>query len=163
MFKELFNSQSEIAEVFSPLNGDIIDLTEVPDPTFSQKMLGDGFAVIPKKGKLVSPVKGEIKKVFPTKHAIGIKTPEGLELLIHVGLDTVDLEGEGFEVMINNGDSVEVGDHLLNFDIDFIEENNKEIVTPVVVTNYQDKVEDFSQISDTKVSCQDLVLECELV
>ena len=163
MFKKLFQPKREVVEIYSPLSGDIIELSEVPDPVFAQKMVGDGFAIIPNQGKLLSPVKGTVKQVFATKHAIGIETVNGLEILIHVGLDTVELDGEGFEVMVNTGDSIEVGDHLLNFDIDFIEANNKEIITPVVVTNYQDKVKNFIQISHSKVNYQDLVLKCELI
>lgn len=163
MFKNLFKSKPKVVEIFSPLNGEIINITEVPDPVFAQKMVGDGFAVIPKNGRLVSPVKGKVVQIFPTRHAIGIETMEGLEILIHVGLETVELNGEGFQVMVKAGDFVEVGDHLLNFDIDFIEENNKEIITPVVVTNYEDKVQKFSKIHDSEVICKDLVLTCELV
>ncbi|PRX23149.1 PTS system IIA component (Glc family) [Orenia metallireducens] len=163
MFKKLFKSQPKIVEIFSPLNGDLIDLSEVPDPVFSQKMVGDGFAVIPNDGKLISPVKGKIKQVLPTKHAIGIETVDGLELLIHVGLETVELEGEGFEVLVKVGDSVEVGDQLLNFDIDFIEDNNKEIITPIVVTNYQEKIKKFCKVANSEINCKELVLKCELV
>lgn len=162
MFKELFQTQSKIVELFAPLNGDVIDLTEVPDPVFAEKMVGDGFAIIPNSEKLLSPVKGKIQKVFPSKHAIGIETEEGLEILVHVGLETVELEGEGFEVLVDSGDLVEVGDHLLNFDISFIEENNKEIITPVVVTNYEDKVDKLVQVSKSEVTSQELVLKCEL-
>ncbi len=149
-------------EILSPLKGEIIDLTEVPDPVFAEKMLGDGFAIIPNEGRLLSPVEGKVVEIFPTKHAIGIKTKEGLELLIHVGLETVELNGEGFEVMVETDDSIAVGDHLLSFDIDFIEKNNKEIITPVVVTNHNDKVKNFSKISSPQVAYQDLVLKCEL-
>lgn len=163
MLKNLFKSQTKVIEICSPLNGEVIDITEVPDPVFSEKMAGDGFAVIPKDGKLVSPVRGKIVQIFPTKHAIGIETPEGLEILIHVGLETVELNGEGFQVMIQKGDFVEPGDHILNFDIPFIEENNKEIITPVVITNYQDKIKKFTKVSDSKVSCSDVVLKCELL
>ncbi|GAB6138641.1 PTS sugar transporter subunit IIA [Halanaerobaculum tunisiense] len=162
MFKELFSSKSDVVEICAPLSGDIIDLEEVPDPVFAEKMVGDGFAIIPNSEKLLSPVKGKVKKVFPSKHAIGIETTEGLEILIHVGLETVELEGEGFEVIVDSGDLVEVGDHLLNFDINFIEENNKEIVTPVVVTNYEDKVSKLTLVSKAEVTSQDLVLKCEL-
>jgi PTS system glucose-specific IIA component len=163
MFRRLFKSQPEVVEIYSPLSGDVIEIAEVPDPVFAQKMVGDGFAVIPKDGKLLSPIKGRVKQVLPTKHAICLETVEGLELLIHIGLETVELEGEGFEVLVNTGDSVEVGDHLLNFDINFIEENNKEIVTPIVVTNYQEKIKRFSKISNSEVNYQELVLKCELI
>lgn len=101
--------------------GEVISLSEVPDPVFAQKMMGDGIAVIPKDGKVVSPVKGQIIQVFPTKHAIGIRTKHGLEVLIHVGLDTVELNGEGYEVTVSEGQKVKIGDPIMNVDIEFIE------------------------------------------
>lgn len=163
MLKKLFKSQPKVVEIFSPLKGEVIDITEVPDPAFSGKMLGDGFAIIPSEGRLLSPVEGKVIELFPTKHAIGIETAQGLELLIHVGLETVELDGEGFEVIVNTGDSVKAGDHLLNFDIEFLEKNNKEITTPVVITNHQDKVKEFSKVANSEVNYQDLVLKCELM
>ncbi|WP_314039224.1 PTS glucose transporter subunit IIA, partial [Gemella morbillorum] len=92
----------------SYMKGKVVDITEVPDPVFAQKMMGDGFAIIPEEGKLISPVAGEIIQVFPTKHAFGIKAGE-VELLIHVGLETVSMKGEGFDVKVSAGDRVEVG------------------------------------------------------
>ena len=103
----------------SYMKGKVVDITEVPDPVFAQKMMGDGFAIIPEEGKLVSPVAGEIIQVFPTKHAFGIKSGE-VELLIHVGLETVAMKGEGFDVAVSTGDRVEVGQTLLTYDLEFV-------------------------------------------
>ena len=118
----------------SYMKGKVVDITEVPDPVFAQKMMGDGFAIIPEEGKLVSPVAGEIIQVFPTKHAFGIKSGE-VELLIHVGLETVAMKGDGFEVAVSAGDRVEVGQTLLTYDLEFVKEKAKDIITPCVVTN----------------------------
>ena len=118
----------------SYMKGKVVDITEVPDPVFAQKMMGDGFAIIPEEGKLVSPVAGEIIQVFPTKHAFGIKSGE-VEILIHVGLETVAMKGEGFEVAVSAGDRVEVGQTLLTYDLELVKEKAKDVITPCVVTN----------------------------
>lgn len=162
MLKSLFKKKSKVEEIFSPLTGERIELEKVPDPVFSQKMMGDGFAVIPSEGKVTSPVIGEIIQVFPTKHAIGIKSKEGLEILIHVGLETVALKGEGFKVFVKEGQTINVGDPLLEFDIPFLINNNKEIVTPVIITNGE-KVKAIEVVATSDVSRQDLVLTCQLI
>jgi N-acetylglucosamine PTS system EIICBA or EIICB component len=118
-----------------PIEGKIIPITEVEDQVFSQKMMGDGFAVVPSKGSVVSPVNGEIINVFPTKHAIGIKSKQGYELLIHVGLDTVQLNGEGFTVLVKEGDQITKGQEILKFDLDFIQKSATSSVTPIIFTN----------------------------
>lgn len=118
----------------SYMKGKVVDITEVPDPVFAQKMMGDGFAIIPEDGKLISPVAGEIIQVFPTKHAFGVKAGE-VELLIHVGLETVSMKGEGFDVKVSAGDRVEVGQTLLTYDLELVKEKAKDIITPCVVTN----------------------------
>ncbi|MED3727509.1 PTS glucose transporter subunit IIA [Priestia filamentosa] len=164
MFKNLFQKKvkTQTEEIYSPLTGEVISLAEVPDPVFSNKMMGDGIAIIPKEGKLVSPVEGEIVQVFPTKHAIGIKSARGVEILIHVGLETVDLKGEGFETFVKEGQSVKVGDVLSTFDIHFLESKNKEIVTPIIITNTSEKLDDMEQVSTSEVSRQELILKCNL-
>jgi len=118
-----------------PIEGDIIPITQVEDQVFSSKMMGDGFAIIPAKGLVVSPVDGEIMSVFPTKHAIGIKSKLGHELLIHIGLDTVNLKGEGFTVLVKEGDQVTKGQEILRFDLEKIKNSVPSVATPVVFTN----------------------------
>jgi trehalose PTS system EIIBC or EIIBCA component len=127
------DNQEEI--IFSPLSGRVYSLNAVPDPTFAKKMMGDGIAIDPVEGILLSPVDGEIVTVFPTKHAIGIRSRTGVEILIHVGIDTVKLDGEGFEVFVKAGDSIEKGDQLLTFDLAFIREKAASSLTPVIITN----------------------------
>jgi N-acetylglucosamine PTS system EIICBA or EIICB component len=118
-----------------PIEGEIIPLNEVPDQVFSQKMMGDGFGIIPTNGSVVSPVDGEIINVFPTKHAIGIKSKQGYEILIHIGLDTVKLKGEGFSVHVKEGEKVSKGQEILKFDLEDIKKSVPSIVTPVIFTN----------------------------
>ncbi|MEH7223812.1 PTS glucose transporter subunit IIA [Bacillus sp. JJ1566] len=147
MFKKLFGSKDKKVEelLIAPATGKILALEEVPDPVFSQKMMGDGLAIEPSEGKIVSPVNGEIIQVFPTKHAIGIKTEIGLELLIHIGLETVNMKGEGFTTHVKEGDKVEVGTDLVTFDLDLVKEKAASTITPIVITNF-DTVETFDMI-----------------
>lgn len=98
-------------------------------------MMGDGFAIVPSKGSVVSPVDGEIMNVFPTKHAIGIKSNQGYEILIHVGMDTVNLKGEGFTVLVKDGEKIKKGQEILKFDLDFIKKSAPSTVTPIIFTN----------------------------
>ena len=130
----LFNRGKKTIELQAICQGEVKDIIEASDAVFSQKMMGDGFAIIPEEGKLVSPVAGEIIQVFPTKHAFGIKAGE-VELLIHVGLETVSMKGEGFDVKVSAGDRVEVGQTLLTYDLELVKEKAKDIITPCVVTN----------------------------
>ena len=133
MFK--FLKKSKEVAIIAPMTGEVIDIIETPDQVFAEKMVGDGVAIKPTNGVVVSPCNGEIVQIFPTNHAIGIKTKEGLEILIHIGLDTVELNGEGFKAFVNSGDKVKIGDKLLEVDFNFIEKSGKSIVSPVIITN----------------------------
>ena len=122
-------------EVHSVADGQVINIEDVKDPVFSQKMMGDGFAVEPDNGRIVSPVAGKVTSVFPTKHALGLVTDNGLEVLVHIGLDTVSLEGKPFEVKVTEGQTVAAGDLLVEADLDAIREAGRETSTIVVFTN----------------------------
>ncbi|WP_138419998.1 glucose-specific PTS transporter subunit IIBC [Aquibacillus sediminis] len=122
----------------SPITGKIMPITEVPDQVFSQKMMGDGFAIEPAEGKIASPVNGKIINIFPTKHAIGIQAENGTEILIHIGIDTVNLKGEGFTAKVEDGAEVKQGQVLMEIDLDYISENAPSTVTPVIFTNLQE-------------------------
>ncbi|ENQ3104467.1 PTS system D-glucose-specific IIA component, Glc family /PTS system D-glucose-specific IIB component, Glc family /PTS system D-glucose-specific IIC component, Glc family [Bacillus sp. 491mf] len=131
--------QKDTNEVIAtPIEGKVLPITEVPDQVFSGKMMGDGFAIEPTEGTVVSPVNGEIVNVFPTKHAIGIQSEGGREILIHFGIDTVKLNGEGFEALVSQGDKVTQGQPLLKVDLAFVKENAPSIITPIVFTNLQE-------------------------
>ena len=122
-------------EVNSVADGEVINIEDVKDPVFSQKMMGDGFAVEPENGHIVSPVAGKVTSVFPTKHALGLVTDNGLEVLVHIGLDTVSLEGKPFEVKVSEGQTVAAGDLLVEADLDAIRAAGRETSTIVVFTN----------------------------
>ncbi|MGN7297774.1 glucose-specific PTS transporter subunit IIBC [Ferdinandcohnia sp. SAFN-114] len=129
------NEQQGADHFNSPIKGEIKPITEVPDAVFSGKMMGDGFAIVPSEGVIVSPVDGKVINLFPTKHAIGILSDSGREILIHVGIDTVNLKGQGFETFVSENDKVEKGQQLLKVDLDFIKKNATSIITPIVFTN----------------------------
>jgi glucose-specific phosphotransferase system IIA component len=129
----------------SPARGKRIDLKDVPDALFANKMIGDGFAVYPESKEICSPVDGEIVHIFDTNHAVGLKTDDGLEVLVHIGIDTVKLKGEGFKRIASIGQKVKVGDILIECDLEYLKENAKSIITPVVITN-MDQVQKIEQI-----------------
>lgn len=134
------NTDSEVSRlsgpvILSPMEGEAVPLSEVSDPAFSEEILGKGVAVRPSKGRVVSPVKGKIAVLFETKHAIGIVSQEGAEVLIHIGLDTVKLGGLYYTAHVKAGDEVEAGDLLVEFDIDKIKEEGYDVTTPVIISN----------------------------
>lgn len=127
--------------IMSPINGEAVPLSSVNDLTFAEEIMGKGIAIIPTEGKVVSPINGTVEMVFNTKHAIGLKSDDGAEILIHIGLDTVKLEGEHFNVFVKNGDRVNVGDKLVEFDKDAIKNKGYDVITPIIVTNTMDYLE----------------------
>lgn len=124
--------------LYNPIGGEVVELEKVPDETFSGKLLGDGFAIIPSENKVYAPANGEVSVLFPTKHAIVIVTEEGLEVLVHIGIDTVNLNGDGFTAHVAQGDKVKKGDLLVTFDAEVVEKKAKSLISPVVITNMQE-------------------------
>lgn len=139
MFKKWFGKKdtAQSPELTVPVKGKVIPLEEVPDPVFAEKMMGDGVAVVPEDGTLVSPIEGKVVQLFPTHHAIGIQTPQGLEVLLHIGLDTVNMKGEGFTAQVAVGDRVKSGQPLIHFSLEKVEKQAKSTVTPIVITNME--------------------------
>jgi len=124
----------------APMSGVILSLDDVPDQVFSGRMMGEGFAIEPSSGQVVAPVTGQITTFFPTKHAIGLLADDGREILIHVGLDTVNLKGEGFVAKVKEGDRVEAGDVLLDVDLNLIRDKVPSLITPIIWTNGDGKI-----------------------
>ncbi|TDM15416.1 PTS sugar transporter subunit IIA [Macrococcus bovicus] len=148
MFKKLFGKEkaTKDIEIKAPISGQYVQIESIPDPVFAQKMMGDGFGIEPSEGLVVSPVDGEIINVFPTKHAIGVKAANDVEILIHVGLETVAMNGEGFNTKVSVGDKVQAGDELLEFDISLIKEKASSTISPIIITN-GDVVEQFDIVA----------------
>ena len=130
--------QTEKNTVYSPLTGKAIPLTEVNDSTFAGEVLGKGAAVIPEKGEVCAPFNGTVETVFETKHAIGLRSDDGVELLIHIGVNTVELEGKYYETHVNEGDRITAGQLLVSFSMEDIRKAGYDITTPVIVTNSDD-------------------------
>lgn len=124
--------------VLNPFQGEVVPLDTLPDPVFAQRLVGDGVAVIPTNNKCLAPVDGTVVSMFPTKHAVIIRTKEGIEVMVHIGLDTVTLNGEGFETHVQQSDNVKAGQLLITFDREGIGAE-KSILSPVIVTNLLEK------------------------
>lgn len=142
--------KSKTVELASPINGKMINLKDVPDKVFASEMMGPGVAFISNDGKVYSPCNGELVTVFPTKHALGIKAENGAEILIHFGLDTVQLEGEGFTQIAKEGQKVKKGDLILEVDIDTLQNKGFNIDTPMIITNsdgFDIKVHEFTCVT----------------
>ena len=137
------NDKIQDSIIYSPIEGNIVPLSEVNDPMFSEKMMGNGIAIMPKEGRVTSPVNGTVSALFDTKHAIGIISNEGAEILIHVGLDTVKLGGKFFEAKVKVGDFINVGDLLVEFNLDEIKKAGYDVITPIIITN----TSEYSEIS----------------
>ncbi|PTX53751.1 PTS system IIA component (Glc family) [Melghirimyces profundicolus] len=161
MLKKLFGKKERILTVQAPLKGKVMPLSEVPDPVFSDKMMGDGVAIEPGEAVVRAPVDGEIIQLFHTKHAVGIRTEEGLEVLIHIGLETVSMEGEGFTAKVKEGDRVRAGQPLIEFSLDAVQEKAKSTITPIVITN-MDKVESLEPKVSEEAEPGDPVMEVKV-
>lgn len=140
---------SRSVTIVAPCDGEVIPLSEVPDQVFSGGMMGDGVGFIPRQSEIVAPFHGKVKALFPTKHAIGIESTDGVEMLIHIGIDTVKLNGEGFESFVKVGDEVAEGQLLMKVDLEYLQQHAPSIVTPMIVTNLgerQIEVEDVKEV-----------------
>lgn len=122
-------------DIVSPVNGELVDITEVPDAVFSQKMTGDGFAFLSEDGKIASPVYGKVFNVFPSKHAIGIMSDGGKEVLVHIGVNTVKLKGQGFTVLVEEGDLVAAGQPIMEVDLEYVKAHAPSVMSPVIFSN----------------------------
>ncbi|HGO3499623.1 TPA: glucose-specific PTS transporter subunit IIBC [Staphylococcus aureus] len=156
------SATSELSHiVHAPLTGEVTPLSEVPDQVFSEKMMGDGIAIKPSQGEVRAPFNGKVQMIFPTKHAIGLVSDSGLELLIHIGLDTVKLNGEGFTLHVEEGQEVKQGDLLINFDLYYIRNHAKSDITPIIVTQGNITNLDFKQGEHGNISFGDQLFEAK--
>jgi PTS system glucose-specific IIA component len=163
MFKNLFGKKKEdqsgkVLEISSPVNGKYVKIEDIPDPVFAEKMMGEGFGIEPSEGSVVAPVSGEVIQVFQTNHAVGIKTDSGVEVLIHIGLETVAMEGEGFTGHVAQGDKVKTGDKLVDVDLSLVEKEANSTITPVIITNSADVIESFDYVETSEVTAGESVV-----
>ncbi|MCD2348656.1 PTS sugar transporter subunit IIA [Clostridium guangxiense] len=144
MFGKLFSRNiSKSEEIFAYATGTLIKIEDVPDPVFSEKSMGEGVAILPADGKIFAPADGEVILLAQTKHAIALKTTLGEEILIHIGLETVNLNGKGINVFVKVGDKVKKGQKIAEIDLEFIKENASSTVIPLVITNSEENSFDF--------------------
>jgi len=129
----LFKKKGEV--LLPAMKGEVVGLDQVPDAVFSQRMLGDGYAVIPSEGVVIAPVSGVVVQIFPTNHAFGIVTDSGLEVLVHIGIDTVEMKGEGFKRLVEVDTKVTAGTPIIEVDLALVKLKAKSAITPVVITN----------------------------
>ncbi|WP_094752041.1 PTS glucose transporter subunit IIA [Psychromonas sp. CD1] len=145
-------------DIIAPLSGEIVAIEDVPDVVFAEKIVGDGIAIRPTGNKMVAPCDGEIGKIFETNHAFSIESDSGVELFVHFGIDTVELKGQGFTRIAQEGQKVKAGDTIIEFDLEFLKENAKSILTPVVISN-MDELKELQKMSGTVVVAVDPVLK----
>ena len=150
--------KKKTVEIFSPIVGECVSIKEVPNPTFSQEILGKGVAIKPLEGKVYAPVDGKISTLFPTLHAVGITTEDGVDILIHVGLDTVSLKGAAFQAFVKAGDSVKKGELLLEADLQAITEAGLDTITPILICNSKE-CKEVSMVKSGKVTTEDYILQ----
>ena len=161
MFKFFNKKQKSDLKLIAPATGKVIDLSEVPDPVFAQKMVGDGVAIDVAGDTIVAPADGTLTLVFKTKHAFALTLNNGIELLVHIGLDTVSLDGEGFEQLAQEGNFVKAGTPIIKINRDFILEKGFSLITPILVTN-PDIVSELSTYINRDVTAgEDEIVFCK--
>lgn len=151
---------NEPEKLVAPLNGTIVALKDVKDEVFSSGSMGQGVAIEPKEGKVCAPFDCEVAMTFPTGHAIGLRSAKGAEVMIHIGMDTVELDGEGFKILVEKDQSVKAGDPLIEFDLAAIKKAGYEVTTPVIVTN-TNNYHEVNVVASGEVSIGDQLLDLE--
>lgn len=160
-FKKLVsddNGSNNLLNIVSPLEGEIIAIEDVPDVIFAEKIVGDGIAIVPTGNKIVAPVTGEIVKIYETNHAFAIRSKEGLEVLVHFGLDTVELRGEGFTRIAEEGQNINAGETIIEFDLALLTEKAKSVITPCIVSN-MDEIKSMTKLTGAVKAGETVVLE----
>lgn len=147
----------KIREVYAPVDGQIVALESVNDDVFSQKMVGDGVAVTPMSNSFTAPIDGVVSKIFSTNHAYSIKSEKDLEVMVHIGLETVALDGKGFTRIAQEGDEVKAGDVIIEADLSYIHEHAKDIITPIIILEESDVKEIDKKLNIVKAG--DLIME----
>ncbi|MFS1538454.1 MAG: PTS glucose transporter subunit IIA [Candidatus Phlomobacter fragariae] len=151
------NSTDNI-DIIAPISGEIVNIEDVPDVVFAEKIVGDGIAIKPTGNKILAPVDGTIGKIFETNHAFSIESDNGIELFVHFGIDTVELKGEGFTRLAEEGQKVQKGDLVLELDLSLLEEKAKSTLTPVVISN-MDKIKELTKLTGSVVVGETVIMQ----
>ena len=160
MFK--FFKKKHEPVLFTPIEGKCIPIEQVPDQVFAKKMMGEGIAFIPSSNQVFAPCDATVSMIASTHHAIGLINEDGVEILIHIGLDTVNYQGKGFKVYVEKNERVKKGELLIEFDKDFFESENVSLITPMIITNYRQFRLDYLK-QDENVTEADVVLRYEKI
>ena len=155
-FQKLFGKKTD--DLYAPMTGKAVPITEVPDPTFAEGMLGDGIAIIPSEGKVYAPCNATVDMMFTTGHAVSLVAENGAEILIHVGLETVGLEGKPFKVHVENGQKVKKGDLMIEVDLEAVKAAGLNTITPMLVCNSGDYAT-FNKFTGKAVTNADVVID----
>lgn len=147
----------KVRDVYAPVDGQVVTLESVDDDVFSQKLVGDGVAVIPMSNIFTAPIDGVVSKIFTTNHAYSIKSNQDLEVMVHIGLETVALEGKGFTRIANEGDEVKAGDSIIEVDLAYIKEHAKDIITPIIILDESDVTQIDKKLNIVKSG--DIIME----
>jgi len=147
----------KVREIYAPVDGKVVALESVNDEVFSQKMVGDGVAIIPASNSFSAPIDGVVSKIFSTNHAYSIRNDKDLEVMVHIGLETVSLEGKGFTRIASEGDSVKAGDIIIEVDLNYIQTHAKDIITPVIITDQSSIKAIEKRLAIVK--CKDKIME----
>ncbi|WP_394205413.1 PTS glucose transporter subunit IIA [Shewanella waksmanii] len=162
--RRLVSGQTKIAggiDVFAPVSGEIVAIEKVPDVVFAEKIVGDGIAIAPKGHQILAPIDGTIGKIFETNHAFSIESPHGLELFVHFGVGTVELRGNGFTRLAEEGQTVKVGEPILEFDIEYLKDQVESLLTPVVLANMED-IKELDKNQGTIEAGKDVIFSVQL-
>ncbi|HGJ5874231.1 MAG TPA: PTS glucose transporter subunit IIA [Arsenophonus apicola] len=151
------NSTGNI-DIIAPISGEIVNIEDVPDVVFAEKIVGDGIAIKPTGNKIVAPVDGTIGKIFETNHAFSIESDNGIELFVHFGIDTVELKSEGFTRLAEEGQKVQKGDLVLELDLPLLEEKAKSTLTPVVISN-MDEIKELTKLTGSVVVGETVIMQ----
>ncbi|WGL97475.1 PTS glucose transporter subunit IIA [Arsenophonus sp. aPb] len=151
------NSTGNI-DIIAPISGEIVNIEDVPDVVFAEKIVGDGIAIKPTGNKIVAPVDGTIGKIFETNHAFSIESDNGIELFVHFGIDTVELKGEGFTRLAEEGQKVQKGDLVLELDLPLLEEKAKSTLTPVVISN-MDEIKELIKLTGSVIVGETVIMQ----
>ena len=147
----------KVRDVYAPVDGKVVTLESVDDEVFSQKLVGDGVAVIPMSNIFTAPIDGVVTKIFTTNHAYSIKSNQDLEVMVHIGLETVALEGKGFTRIANEGDEVKAGDSIIEVDLAYVKEHAKDIITPIIILDESDVTQIDKKLNIVKSG--DIIME----
>ncbi|MCE9678767.1 PTS glucose transporter subunit IIA [Shewanella sp. AS1] len=148
-------------DIYAPVSGEISSIEKVPDVVFAEKIVGDGIAISPKGSQILAPIDGTIGKIFETNHAFSIESPHGLELFVHFGVGTVELRGNGFKRLAEEGQEVKVGDPILEFDLTYLKNHVESLLTPVVLANMED-VQSLEKKAGSVEAGKDVIFSVQL-